>query len=189
MLVIKDREMLSFNANIDRYFKVISSNLKINLGYTKSNYKNIVNNSGLREVKANNYNYGFELRSGFLGKFNYHIGTKWETYQIKTTIDNSYTNNVSFLDLSYVFNDRFNIDFQTERYYFGNVDNDNNTYYFADLEARYKFKENKLIFSLSGKNLFNTESFKTFTMDDISSTTTEYRFLPRLILLKVEFRF
>ena len=181
--------MLSFNANIDRYFKVISSNLKINLGYTKSNYKNIVNNSGLREVKANNYNYGFELRSGFLGKFNYHIGTKWETYQIKTTIDNSYTNNVSFLDLSYVFNDRFNIDFQTERYYFGNVDNDNNTYYFADLEARYKFKENKLIFSLSGKNLFNTESFKTFTMDDISSTTTEYRFLPRLILLKVEFRF
>lgn len=188
-ILIKDREMLSVNANIDRYFNVISSNLKLNLGYNKSNYKNIVNNSRLREVTANNYNYGFELRSGFLGKFNYHIGTKWETYQIKTGIDNSYTNNVSFLDLSYVFNDRFNIDLQTERYYFGNVDNDNNTYYFADLEARYKFIENKLTFSLSGKNLFNTETFKTFTIDDISTSTTEYRLLPRFILLKVAYRF
>jgi hypothetical protein len=188
-ILIKDREMLSVNANIDRFFNVISSNLKINLGYSKSNYKNIVNNSGLREVTANNYNYGFELRSGFLGKFNYHIGTKWETYQIKTSIDNSYTNNTSFLDLSYVFNDRFNIDLQTERYFFGNVDNDNNTYYFADLEARYKFKENKLTFSLSGKNLFNTETFKTFTIDDISTSTTEYRLLPRFILLKVAYRF
>ncbi len=188
-ILIKDREMLSINANIDRYFNVISSNLKINLGYNKSNYKNIVNNSGLREVTANNYNYGFELRSGFTSKFNYHFGTKWSTNQIETTITNIYTNNMSFLDLSYIFNEKFNVDVKTERYFFGNVDKNNSTYYFADLEARYKLKENKLTFSLSGKNLFNTETFKTFTIDDISTTTTEYRLLPRLILLKVEYRF
>ncbi|MEN8185535.1 MAG: TonB-dependent receptor [Bacteroidota bacterium] len=188
-IIINDREMFNISSNMDRYFKSISSNLKLNLGYTKTNYKNIINDSDFREIKSTNYSYGVELRSGFTGVFNYHIGTKWKTNQIETTIVDAYTNNTSFLDLSYVFTDKLSVYLQAERYYFGNVDKNNNTYYFADLQARYKFKDNKLTFSLSGKNLFNTERFKIYTIDDISSTTTEYRLLPRNILLKMEYRF
>lgn len=188
-IIIKNREFLSISSSIDRYFKPIKSNLKINLGATKTNFKNIVNNSNLREVKNFNADYGFELRSGFRGFFNYHIGSKWNYNEVQTTIKNSFTDNMSFLDLSFMFSDKFNIQVQSERYFFGNLDNDNNKYYFLDLEARYVVKENKLTFFLSGNNLFNTETFRNYSISDISISQTEYRLMPRYVLLKMEYRF
>ena len=188
-IIIKDRESFIIFSDINKYFKFISSNFKIKISYTNSNYKNIINNSDLREVKSTNYNYGFELRSGFQGVFNYHFGSKWTINKIKSTINNSFTNNTSFLDLSFDINEKFNFQIQTERYFFGNIDAENSTYYFADLEARYKLKKNKLTLSLQGKNLFNTETFRTFSISDISTSTTEYRLLSRYVLLKMEYRF
>jgi hypothetical protein len=188
-IIIKDREMVSINTNIDRYFKSLSSNLKLNLGYSKSNYKNVVNNSELREINSINYNYGFEIRSAFKNFFNYNIGSKWTVNEIKTTINNSFTNNETFLDLLFDINDNISFQIQNERYFFGNIDAENSTYYFSDIEARYTLKENKLNFSLSGKNLFNTNTFRTYSINDISTSTTEYRLLPRYVLLKIEYRF
>lgn len=188
-IIIKDRDFLMFSSNIDRYFKSISSNLKFTFGGSKSNYKNIVNNSDLREVKNNSLNYGFELRSGFRGFFNYHIGSKWNYKEVNTTTTNSFTDNMTFLDLSFVMNNKLNFQIQTERYFFGNLDKQYNKYYFMDLEARYTIKENKLTFSLSGNNLFNTEFFRNYSINDISISKTEYRLQPRYVLLKMEFRF
>lgn len=188
-IIIKDREFLSISSSIDRYFKPIKSNLKINLGATKTNFKNIVNNSNLREVKNFNANYGFELRSGFRGFFNYHIGSKWNYNEVETTIKNSFTDNMSFLDLSFMFSDKFNIQVQSERYFFGNLDKENNKYYFLDFEARYVVKENKLTLFFSGNNLFNTETFRNYSVSDINISQTEYRLMPRYLLLKMEYRF
>jgi hypothetical protein len=85
-------------------------------------------------------------------------------------------------------NEKLNFDLQSERYYFGNLAN-NNVYDFLDFDAKYTVKENKLILMLSGKNLFNTNNFRNFAISDIGTTTTEYRLLPRYVLLKVEYRF
>lgn len=186
--LIKDREFVSINSKLDYYFKFISSNFKLDVGYTKSEFKNRVNNSNLRQVKSYNYNYGFELRSGFSGIFNYHIGTKWNTTKIETTINNSFTDNESFLDLSFIFNKKLDVQLQSERYYFGNLQTDN-TYYFLDLDARYKLIKNKLTLGLTGKNLFNTEKFRNFSISDIGTSITEYRLLPRFLLLELEYRF
>lgn len=188
-IIIKDREFLSISSSIDRYFKPIKSNLKINLGATKTNFKNIVNNSNLREVKNFNADYGVELRSGFRGFFNYHIGSKWNYNQVETIIKNNFTDNMSFLDLLFMFSDKFNFQVQSERYFFGNLEKENNQYYFLDVEARYVVKENKLTFSLSGNNLFNTETFRSYNINDISISKTEYRLQPRYVLLKMEYRF
>jgi len=187
-ILIKDRAFISINSKLDYYFKFISSNLKLDLGYSKSEFKNIVNNSALREVTSNNYSYGLELRSGFKGVFNYHIGTKWMVNKIVTTVNNSYTNNTSFLDVSFVFNDKSDVQLQSESHYFGSLET-NNTYYFLDVDAKYKLIKNKLILGITGKNLFDTKTFKTFSISDIATSTTEYRLLPRFVLLKLEYRF
>ena len=187
-IIIKDRELLTLSSSIDRYFKPIKSNLKLSIGGTKTNFKNIVNNSNLREVKNLTADYGFELRSGFRGIFNYHIGSKWNFNQVETTITNSFTDNMSFLDLSFMFSNKFNIQAQAERYFFGNLDQDNNKYYFLDLESRYVVKENKLTLFLSGNNLFNTETFRSYNISDINISQTEYRLMPRYVLLKMEYR-
>lgn len=187
-IVIKDRELLTANTSVDYFFKKLESNVKVKLGYTQSEFKNIVNNSELREVKATNYNYGFEYRTAFDGLFNFHLGSKWLTNEIETTITNKFTDNVSFLDITFTINEKLNFDFNSERYYFGNLESDN-IFYFLDFDARYSIKENKLVFMVSGKNLFNTKTFRNFAISDIGETTIEYRLLPRFVLLKIEYRF
>ena len=149
-ILIKNREFISINSKLGYYFKSISSNLKLDLGYTKSEFKNSINNAPLRKVISNNYNYGLELRSGFGGFFNYHLGTKWNTTKIKTTINNSFTNNQSFLDLSFIFNNKFDFQLQSESYYFGNLETDNR-YYFLDFDTRYKLLKNKLTLAITSK--------------------------------------
>lgn len=187
-ILIEDREFININSKLDYYFKFMSSNLKLDLDYTQSEFKNIVNSSEFREVTFKNYNYGLELRSGFKGIFNYHIGTKWMNTKILTRIENSFTDNVSFLDFSFMFNKTFDMQIQSERYYFGNLQTDN-TYYFLDFDARYKLIENKLTLGLTGKNLFNTKRFRSFSVSDIGTSATEYRLLPRFVLLHLEYRF
>ncbi len=187
-ILIKDREFINVNSKLDYYFKFIKSNFKVNLGYTKSEFKNIVNNSDLRAIISNNYNYGIELRSGFNSIFNYHFGINWMVNSIETSIENSFTDNTSFLDLSFVFNKKLNAEIKTERYFFGNLQNDN-TYYFLDFDLRYQLKKDKLTLALSGKNLFNTKTFRNFSINDVGTSTTEYRLLPRFVLAKLEYRF
>ena len=60
---------------------------------------------------------------------------------------------------------------------------------FLDIESKYNFKPNKISFSISGKNLFNTKKFKNYSLNDISNSITEYSLIPRYIMLKTEFRF
>ncbi|MDC1161914.1 TonB-dependent receptor [Tenacibaculum sp.] len=188
-ILIKGKELLSISSSIDRYLKFISCNLKLNMGFSNSNYKNIVNNSDLRELTSSNYDYGFEIRSGFSGFFNYHFGSKWTTTNIKSGFSNSFSNNTSFIDLLFIPSNKLNFDIQAERYSFGNLNNHKSSYYFADFNAKYLFKENKLSVSLIAKNLFNTKNFKESSISDIGSSTTTYKLLPRYFLLKLEYRF
>jgi len=187
-ILIKNREYVNINSQIDYYLKKASSNLKFELGYFQSEYKNIVNDSDLRQVRSSNYLYGVQLRTGFRGIVNFHLGTKWTTSKIKTIESSSFTNNNTFLDISFVFNDKFDFEIEGERYHFGNFSKDN-TYYFLDFDMRYVVKKDKLTFGLSGKNLFNTLKFRNFLLSDIGSTESTYRLLPRFVLLKTEYRF
>lgn len=187
-LLINDRKNLNFGSSLDYFIKALSSNLKLELGYSESDYKNIINNSDLREVSSRNYRYGLELRSTFYGFFNFHLGTKWTTNEVNTSFKSSFTDNNSFLNMSFIFSPKFNLQLQSERYVFGNLETDN-SYYFLDFNVQYKLIENKLILGLIGKNIFDTDKFKTSYISDIGSYTSEYRLLPLHIVLKIEYRF
>ena len=189
-ILTKDRDLFSVSSNIDRFFSPIKSNLKLTLGYSHINFKNIVNNSNLREIKNNNVDYGFELRSAFKGVFNYHFGSKWNNNKVSVmAVSNSFTDNMTFLDLSFRINEKMNFQIQSERYYFGNLDKSNNTYYFLDLEGKYVLRENKITLYLSGNNLFNIKAFENYNITDISVSKTVYRLQSRYVLLKLEYRF
>ena len=187
-VLFKDREMWNANVNADNYVSFISTNIKASAGFSQSNYLNIVN-SNLRRVDYYNYNYGIELRSGFNGIFNFNLGSTWQHNTVSAGVENSFTNNTSFLDLIFVVNKNLNFDINAERYFFGNLSNNSNVYNFLDFEGRYTFKKNKLSLSLEGHNLTSTQSFQNISISDISTTRTEIRLLPRFLLLKLDFRF
>ncbi|GGF19048.1 TonB-dependent receptor [Flavobacterium limi] len=188
-IIIKNRSMFDLKADVGYLLSSISSIIKIDVNYSKSNYKNIVNNSDLREVKSETLILGPEWKSSFDGFFNYHLGSKWTITEFKTSVINKNTDNISFLDLLFVFNKNLNAEVQTERYYFGNLERQNSKYYFLDLRANYIVTNNKLSFSLSAKNLFDTRTFRQSYISDIVTSKTEYRILPRYVILKMDYRF
>lgn len=188
-IIIKDRSMLSFNNDLAFLFNSVSTILKLDLNYSRSNYKNIVNDSNLREVYSQTIVVGPELKSNFKGFFNYNLGSKWTMTEFRTSTTNKNTDNISFLDFLFVINKKLNGQIQTERYYFGNLDKENAKYYFLDLNANYVVNNNKLSFSLAGKNLFNTKTFRQSYISDIVTSRTEYRILPRYVILKIDYRF
>lgn len=188
-IIIKDRSMLNINTDLSFLFNSISSIVKLDLNYSESNYKNIVNGSDLREVHSQTIVLGPELKSNFKGFFNYNFGSKWTMTEFKTSTINKNTDNITFLDFLFVINKKLNAQIQTERYYFGNLAKENSKYYFLDLNANYLVKNNKLSFSLAGRNLFNTKTFRQSFISDIVTSKTEYRILPRYIILKMDFRF
>ncbi|WP_212898661.1 carboxypeptidase-like regulatory domain-containing protein [Capnocytophaga cynodegmi] len=188
-IYVKNQEMLIFNTKIDYYFKSIYTNLKLDLGYNQNSFKNKVNHSKLRAGKNHSFTYGFELRSAFRNFFNYHIGIKWNYSQIKIdTLSKSFTDNISFADFNFSFNRNTTLKIQCERYFFGNLP-DNQEYYFLDFELEHKFFNKRITFSIIGKNFLNTKTFRKYNINDISSLTTEYRLLPRFALLRVNYRF
>ncbi len=98
-ILIKNQETFIFSTNIDRFINPISSNLKAKINASKSNFKNIIDNTELRTVKSTNFVYGAELRSGFKGFLNYHLGYEISENSIETTQKNSYQNSTGFLDI------------------------------------------------------------------------------------------
>jgi len=188
-ILIKNREMYSTSVTVDRYLKFISSNLKLKFSYFESEYKNIVNGSDFRHVTSNSFDYGVELRSGFSGLFNYHFGTSWNRPQTKVEgFKNSFTDTFSFLDFFLSFTDTFSAEIQIERYHFGSLEKGNKSHLFGDIVVRYNMIPNKLSLTLNANNLFNTKTFANYSISDISVSRTEYRLLPRYLLLSASYR-
>lgn len=189
-ILIDDRETFILNATTDLYFSKISSNLKFKGGFTATEFKNRINGSDLRTVENNSYNAGLELRSAFSGKFNYHLGTAYTFNSTAASgIKNSFVDNKSFLDLSYIINERIDFFLKSERYEFGNITDGDNVYYFLDFDARYNVKDSPFSFKLEARNLTNTEQFRTSFINDVSTSTVSYRLLPRYLLATVKYRF
>ena len=187
-IVVNNNSLFNTNSQLNYYFKKLSTNLKANLGYSKNTFQNIINDSDFREITAHNYTYGLELRSSFNGFFNFHFGSTWRQSAVQTTSKNKYTNNNSFLDLTFRISSKCNINLQTERYYFGNLST-NNTYYFVNANATYTVYKDKLTLRFNGNNLTNTTTFTNYNVSDISVSTTQYKLLPAYYMLTCEFRF
>ncbi|MDN3706782.1 DUF2012 domain-containing protein [Myroides ceti] len=187
-IVLKDQSMIYYNLNTDYYFKPIKTNMKIVFGGTSSQYQNYVNESDIRDITSTSINYGMELRSGFSGIFNYHFGTKWDYNKFETTNVFDYTNNRTFVNLNFRFSKKLYAVLQSERYYFGNLSQNKKDFYFSDLNIDYRPNE-KISLRFAVNNIFNTDTFVSYSLTDISISETNYKLIPRYALLRAEFRF
>lgn len=188
-ILIKDRDLATISTSIDYYLKPIKTNLKTSFMVSNTSFKNVINGSNFRLVRNIGLTPAFELRSGFLSYFNYHLGTKWNINKVITSSQTAFSSSVSFLDLLFMINENFNFQIQTERYLFNNLRANSRPNYFLDFRVEYVLKKNKVIFSISGNNIFNNDTFRDFSISDVFVTETEYRLNPRYILFTVDFRF
>jgi len=187
-IVLNDRDIQFYNITIDYYFKFIRTNLKLNFGGNASKFQNYVNDSDIRNITSNGIDYGFELRSGFNGIFNYHVGSKWNYSEFKTNYKVAYTNNRSFVNLTFRFNKKLFATLRNERYYFGGLSQGKKDFYFSDFNINYNMND-KIQFEFMLNNIFNNDTFRSYSITDISVSETNYKLISRYALLKVSYRF
>ncbi|MDV6167521.1 TonB-dependent receptor [Flavobacterium sp. DG1-102-2] len=181
-----DRFAANFNSHI--VVKKLKGSVQAGVTASKSVYYNIVNESGLRKINSYMQNYTLGWRSDFKAAFDFNIGTAWDYSQTKTEMTFKNSTKVSFLDLMYKSGKNFNMKLTTEHYNFGGLDRFND-YFFSDFESSYSFKDQKYIITLNARNLFNTDTFTTYSISDTGYSTYSYRLLPRYVMLSLKFRF
>src|SRR5690606_31192760 len=187
-VVLFDRNSLFSNVSVDYYLKFMKTNVKIKGNFSKSSYQNYVNTSDIRSIVSSNYGYGIELRSGFTGMINFHVGSKWDEVQFETENIYSYVNNRSFANINFRFNAKILATLRNERYYFGYLTQSKKDFYFSDFTIDYKRSE-KANYGLVINNIFDNDEFVSYSLTDISRSETRYRLIGRYALLKAEFRF
>ncbi|MCI9846696.1 hypothetical protein [Flavobacterium pectinovorum] len=182
-------ENYSLNIGVEKYIKFINSTIKHVSNFGHSNYKNVINQSELRNNQSLNYNAyfylstSFRLPVNFQNKFNYStISFKSDDYDSNRNI--SLNNSFKILikpSKFWLFT--FNYD-----YYLPNTNNLDD-FTFLDFEVKYKPQRTKWIeFWLSGKNLLDNKFYSQTDNSDFQTTIYQNSLLPRYFILTLDFK-
>lgn len=175
------KKMYIYNLSLDRYIKSISCNFRVNTTYSNQSLINVTNGMK-RQVQTDNLSINSEIRSVFNGGFNFHFGANWRrsTSLSPIILKNNLAN--SFIDFSYSFNKKWLISAKNDLQFIGIPGRKTNSYLFTDGEIHYQTgSRTKLLLSIH--NVFNVDSYQTFAFNDVFSTVSSYRLLPRYVML------
>ncbi|HLV46075.1 MAG TPA: outer membrane beta-barrel protein, partial [Flavobacterium sp.] len=189
-IFIKGGETYGANFRANFYWREIKSNFKFESRYSVSTSYNEINQSGLRKNQYATQFYNVEWKTRFKFPVNFHIGTEWSVSEVKSPdFSNSYTNGFTFLDVFFTLGEKLDMKAVTEHYYFGSLEENQRNHFFLDLEATYRFKDDKYAITIRGNNLFNKQDFTTYSVSDIGYSQTFYRLMPRYVLIGFKTRF
>lgn len=177
------------NFGAEKYFNFIKSTLKHSSSFGFNSYKNIINQSELRNNKSLTYNAYFFISStfrfplNFQSKFNYNIVSFKSDNQ--NSILNLSLNNSSKLLYKPSRNWLFTFSYD---YYLPNSKRIE-SFTFLDFEVKFKPKKLKWVeFWLTGKNLLNRKFYYQNENSDFQTSTYQSSLLPRYYLLTMDFK-
>lgn len=182
-------ENYSLNFGIEKYVNFLNSNIKHVSNYGINNYKNVVNQSDLRNNQSRNYNAYFFITTVF--NFPINFQNKFNYSNINFISDNQNSNtNISFnnnLKMLIKPNNKFLFTISYD--YFKPNTKLNEDFTFLDFEIKYKPKKMRFIeFWLTGKNLLNNTFFSQTENTDFQNTTYQSSLMPSHFLLTLDFK-
>ena len=184
----ENTENLNLNLNFSKLIPVLKTTLKINSNYSVFNFKNIVNNSELRNNKSNYINNQIFLKTAFSSvvnfenKINYiYRDTQNETLFKSTSFQNKFK---IIVKPSKQFYGNLTVDF-----FIPNLEKKSNDYSFLSAKIWYKPKNKKWEMNFSGTNLINIKDFEQFNSSDVSTSVYRISLLNRLFLLNFSYNF
>ena len=175
---------LNLNLSTEKFVSKLSTTFKLTTTVSKSNYKNIVNTSELRNNTSNNVSNELTIKTAFNTKINFenqsnYIYSSNEAANIGTINNKMFTNalKVKYKHSASIFS------VITGDYYLPNTNNTTNDYLFLDFSVIYKPKDKKYEFNLIGKNLLNNNVFSQIQTSDFSRNTLQNNLISRYIFV------
>lgn len=181
--------LLSLNFSSDYLFYSPRVNVKAKGGYTQRRNFNGLNNSIFQWITFASSSFGFEIKTIFKTYPNLHLGNLWTGTKVQTnSLPIKYSGRTSFVDASYSLNNKIDIHLKTEQVMVGQTTQDRTVHNFFDIICTYKFGP-KTDFKLSILNVLNHKYIHEYAANEVFEAHTQFRMIPRLLLLKLDYKF
>lgn len=182
--IIDGGKLTNYNLSVTRYLKALSSTLKVSTQQSWSNNPIIINNN-TSEVLNYNANYRIQGTTYFKLPVNFKFGFQYN--YSKGEFDNQISTNEYLegnLDATLKLSDQWL--FKLENNYYSINEND---YWFINANLNYNPEKSRLSYRLSVKNLTNITEFRDVFISEFQRNETNFRVIPRYILLNIKYRF
>ncbi|MFK5889427.1 MAG: hypothetical protein QM486_01705 [Flavobacteriaceae bacterium] len=184
----QDNSNLSFNFKVSKYIPFLETTIRLNSNYNLSKYKNIVNNSELRNSRSQFFNASLFAKTAFDGFINLENSINYAK-SFSQSQDNPQFSNESL-------NNSFKIILKPSKksfvlisldYFLPNKNKKSEKYIFLDTTLRYRPLNKNLEFNFVAKNLLNNNNFKQIETTDFSTIIYKTNILPRYFLINVSY--
>lgn len=178
----------SFFFNFSKLIPSIKTNFKISSNYSIYNYKNIINNSGLRDNKTLYLFNSLFLKTAFNSSINFENTTKF-TYQ-ETVSQSSFVNKSLENNFKVLFRPSRSL-FSTVsyNYFIPNFRDKGTNNSFLNFEVMYAPENKNWQLGLKGVNLLNNTSFIERNVNEFSINSQKTNLLGRYHLLSFMYSF
>lgn len=180
----------NMNMQISKYIPFLESTFKLTSNYSISNFKNIVNNSELRQNQNHYFSNSFFFKTAFNMFVNFE-NTFAHQYSNSKSEKQSAFENKSWQNTFKVIvkpNKKWLVVLSTD-YYLPNTKQSEKQFFFLDATLRHKIKNEKWEVSFIFKNITNEINFEQFQTTDISTTLFRSNLLPLYFLGNLTWNF
>lgn len=186
----ENNKLLSLNFMIEKYLPFLQGTTRFRSDYSKNLYKNIVNNSSLRNNVSNGLTNELFFKTAFDGKVNFE--NTFRHRLIKSVADGGFQfKNQSIHNNFQVIikpSKRLFVLFSTD-YYLPNVSQRTQEYFFFDTDLSYQTKNKMYDFRFKARNITNNKFFNQFDTNDYSTSIFQINLLERHFLISVSRNF
>lgn len=181
---------LNFNFSANKLVASLNLDVAMNSNYSILNYKNILNNSELRDNQNRNFNGDIALKTTFDIPINFHNTVSYAQNQSRNAqsgvFKNEYFTNASKILIKPSQSWFMSL---TSEYYIPNLRKSAENYWFLDAMIRFSPAEKRYEFHALVQNILNKKSFKQVQTNDFATTIFESNLLPRYFMLVFSYNF
>ncbi|MFL0148001.1 hypothetical protein V2598_06675 [Tenacibaculum maritimum] len=189
--LIVPESLNSFNSNFsaEKFIPYLSSTARLSINYSSNQYKNIVNNSVIRDNKINFISSTFYFKTAFDFPINIQNSFKYNRTSIIANEIDTAKNSSIINNLNLIWNQKKRFFTTLSFDYFKPNLLNPISYLFLDANLSYRTKNNKIQFTAQLNNVTNINTFNERQVSDIGLFESSQSLNERFYLLKMKFNF
>jgi hypothetical protein len=179
---------IALDFSVEKYVSFLESNLELTTKYTINNYKNIVNNSELRDNQSDIFEAEFSLKTALDKQINFYNTVIFNQNISQNNLNGRFKNSFfqNSLKIVYIPTDKLVFSLKNN-YYIPTLEKSTKKYFFMDFEGKWSLKNIEISLILS--NLLNNNNLIHIQTFDYGVSISQSRLLPRYFLFLLSYRF
>gem|GEM_PF-559453 len=186
----RPNENVNSNFLIEKYIPLFQSTVRLKSDYSISNYKNILNNSELRNNNSRFFSLELFMKTAFDSKINFENVFRYKTNKSQSENAESFTNQTINNTFKIITKPNKNLFILlSSDYFLPNTKKTNENYLFLDASLRFTPNSKKIEFNFIAKNILNKANFIQIQTTDYSTSSFQSNLLARYFMLSMSYSF